>query len=157
MDLVAIVVPVHVHAKVLVSVPVNGTFVVFHENLCKMVGVLLPNVLDAKVINTESEQERPPVMFPKARCDIALMVAMLVEAFFKEILCEDACLQEIIHFLLYFDVDCTVVGSQSDEVVGFDKIRREVADFHLHVFWLVHWGVEVEILQVNGAIRCVIC
>ncbi len=47
-----------------------------------MVGVLLPNVLDAKVVDTESERERPPVMFPKAQCDVALMVAMLVEAFF---------------------------------------------------------------------------
>ncbi len=94
MDLVAIVVPVHVHAKVLVSVPVNGTFVVFLENLCKMVGVFPPNLLDAKVVNTESEQERRPVMFPKVWCDVALMVAMLIEAFFKEILCEDACLWE---------------------------------------------------------------
>ena len=82
MDLVAIVVPVHGHAKVLVSISVNGTFVAFLENLCKMVGMLLPNVLDAKVINTESEQERPPVVFPKAWCDFALMVAVLVEAFF---------------------------------------------------------------------------
>ncbi len=92
MDLVAIVVPVQVHAKVLVSIPVNGTFVVFLKNLRKMVGMLLPNVLDTKVVDTENEQERSPVMFPKARCDIALMVAMLVEAFFKEILCKDACL-----------------------------------------------------------------
>ena len=83
MDLVAIVVPVHGHAKVLVSIPVNGTFVVFLENLRKMVGVLPPNVLDAKVVNTESEQERLPVMFPKARCGIALMVAVLVQAFLK--------------------------------------------------------------------------
>ncbi len=52
----AIIVPVNFHAKVSVSVPVNGTFVVFLENLCKMVGVLLSNVLDVKVINTESEQ-----------------------------------------------------------------------------------------------------
>ncbi len=51
----AIVVPAHGHAKVLVSVPVNGTFVVFLENLCKMVGMLMPNVLDAKVVDTESE------------------------------------------------------------------------------------------------------
>jgi hypothetical protein len=116
---VAIVVPVHVHAKVSVSVPINGTFLVFLENLCKMVGVLPPNVLDAKVVNTENEQKRPSVMFPKAWCDIALMV--LVEAFFKEILCKDACLRETIHSLLYFDVDCTVVGSQVNEVVGFDK------------------------------------
>ncbi len=82
MDLAAVVVPVHVHAKVLVSIPVNGTFVVFLKNLCKMVGMLPPDVLDAKVVNTESEQERPPVMFTKARCDVALMVAVLMEAFF---------------------------------------------------------------------------
>ncbi len=78
----AIVVPVHGHAKVLVSIPVNGTFVVFLENFREMVGVLPPDVLDAKVINTESEQERPPVVFPKAWCDFALMVAVLVEVFF---------------------------------------------------------------------------
>ena len=157
MDPTAIVVPVHVHAKVSLSVPVNETFVVFLKNLCKMVGMLPPNILDAKVVNTESEQERPPIMFPKAWCDIALMVSVLVEAFFKEILCKDACLRETVHSLLYFDVDCTVVGSQVDEVVGFDKIGREVADFHAHVFRLVHWGVEVEILQVNGAIACILC
>ncbi len=153
----AVVVPVHVHAKVSVSIPVNGTFVVFLENLCKMVGMLPPNVIDAKVVNTESEQERLPAMFPKAWCDVALMVAVLVEAFFKEFLCKDACLWETIHSLLYFVVDCTIVGSQVNEVVGFDKIRREVPDFHAHVFWLVHWGVEVEILQVNGAIACILC
>jgi hypothetical protein len=96
-------------------------------------------------------------MFPKAWCDVALMVAMLVEAFFKEILCNDACLQETVNSLLYFNVDCTVLGSQVDEVVGFGKIGREVADFHAHVFQSVHWGVEVEIPQVNGAIACVLC
>jgi hypothetical protein len=53
-DLAAVVVPVHVHARVLV-IPVNGTFVVFLENLCKMVGMLPPNVLDAKVVDTKSE------------------------------------------------------------------------------------------------------
>ncbi len=153
----AIVVQVHGHAKVLVSIPDNVTFVVFPKNLCEMVGVLPPNVLDAKVVDTESEQERPPIMFPKARCDIALMVAVLVEVFFKEILCKDARLWETIHSLLYFDVDCTIVGSQVNEVVGFDKIGREVTDFHAHVFRMVHWGVEVEILQVNGAIACVLC
>ncbi len=157
MDLVVIVVPVHGHAKVSVSVPVNGTFVLFLENLCKMVGVLPPNVLDAKVVDTESEQERLPIVFPKAQCDIALIVARLVEVCFKEILCKDARLWETVHSLLYFDVDCTIVGSQVNEVVGFDKIGREVTDFPAHVFRLVHWCVEVEILQVNGAIACVLC
>ncbi len=54
-DPAAVLVPINVHAKVALSVPVNGIFVLFVENICKMVGVLPPDVLDAKVINTESE------------------------------------------------------------------------------------------------------
>ncbi len=77
-------------------------------------------------------------MFPKAQCDIALMVAMLIEAFFEKILFKDACLQETIYALRYLDIDFTIVGSQVVEVVGFDKIRREVADLHAHVFRSVH-------------------
>ncbi len=55
MDPAAIVVPIHVDAKVARTVPVNGTFVVFIENICKMIGMLPPNVLNAKVVDTESE------------------------------------------------------------------------------------------------------
>jgi hypothetical protein len=79
---VAVVVLVQVHAKVSVSVLVNGMFVVFLKNLHEMNGMLLPIVLNAKVVDTDSEQERPPVMFPKAQCNVPLMVAMLIEAFF---------------------------------------------------------------------------
>ncbi len=96
-------------------------------------------------------------MLPKARCDVALLVAMLVDLFFVKILCKDVCLRETIHALLYFDVDCTIIGSQVIEVVGFDEIGREVTDLHAHVFRLVHGCVEVEILQVDGAIVCVLC
>ncbi len=54
-DPTAVVVPIHAHAKVALSIPVNGTFVVFIKNFCGMFGVLPPNVLDAKVVDTESE------------------------------------------------------------------------------------------------------
>ncbi len=118
--------------------------------------MLPPNALDAKVVDTESEQEMPSVMFPKARCDFVMLVAM-VELFFKEILCKNARLWETIHALLYFEVDCTIIGSQVLEVVGFDKIGREAADLHVHVFRSVHGCVEVEILQVNGVIVCILC
>ncbi len=96
-------------------------------------------------------------MFPKARHDLALLVAMLVESFFKEILCKDARLWETVHALLYFDINSTIVVGQVCEVVAFDKIGREVAEFHAHEFRLVHWCVEVEILQINGAVACVLC
>jgi hypothetical protein len=68
-------------------------------------------------------------MFPEAWGDIALMVAMLVETFLKEILCKDACLRETIQALLYFDIDYTVVGSQANDVVGFMKSRGRLLNF----------------------------
>ncbi len=95
----AAVVPIHVHAKVVHSILVNGTFVVFGENSCKMFSVLPPNVLGAKVVNTESEWDRLRFMFQRAWCDLALLVAVLVEFFFSEILCKDARLRETVHAL----------------------------------------------------------
>jgi hypothetical protein len=80
---------------------------------------------------------------------------VLVEPFFEEIPCKDACLRETIHALLYFD--CTLIVSQVIELVGFGKIGREVADFHGHAFRLVHGCVEVVILQIDSAIECVLC
>jgi hypothetical protein len=90
----------------------------FLENLCEMIGLLLPDVIDAKDVDTESDQERLPVMFPKIQCDVALLVAVLVEAIFEEILCKDVHLQETVHDLLFFEIDCTLVGSQVVEVHG---------------------------------------
>ncbi len=55
MDLAAVVVPIHVHAKVAHSIPGYGTFLVFVENFCEMFGMLPPNVLDAEVVDTETE------------------------------------------------------------------------------------------------------
>jgi hypothetical protein len=46
-------------------------------------------------------------MFPKARHDCALLVAVLVESFFEEILCKYARLWETLHALLYVDIDGT--------------------------------------------------
>jgi hypothetical protein len=77
-------------------------------------------------------------MFPQAQRDLALLVAMLVELFFEEILCKNTRLWETLHALLYFDKDGTAVVGQVCEVVDFDKIGREVAEFHAHEFWSVH-------------------
>ncbi len=55
MDSAAVIVPIHVHDKVVHSIPVNGPFVVLIENSCMMFGVLAPDELDAKVVDTKSE------------------------------------------------------------------------------------------------------
>ncbi len=77
---------------------------------------------------------------------------MLVESFLEEILCKDAHLWETIHALLYFDKGGTVVVGQVCEVIDFDKIGREAAEFHARKFWSDHWCVEVEIFQIDGAV-----
>ncbi len=64
---------------------------------------------------------------------------------------------ETVHALLYFDIDGAVIVGQVFEVIEFDKIGREVTEFHAHVFQLVHGCVEVEILQIDGAVVCVLC
>jgi hypothetical protein len=95
-------------------------------------------------------------MFLKARCDLALMVAMLVELFFEEILRENACLWETINALLYFDINDTIIVGQVCEVFEFDEIGREVTEFHAHEFWLVLRCDEVEIFQINSAVAYII-
>ncbi len=34
---------------------------------------------------------------------------------------------------------------------------QEFSKFHVHEFRAYHWGVEVEILQIDGAVECTIC
>ena len=45
------------------------------------------NIFDAKVIHTESITNRAPGVRPETRVDFALVVAVGLEAFFKELLC----------------------------------------------------------------------
>ncbi len=100
------------------------------ENFCNMVCMLPSHVLDAKAINGERERDGPPIMFPKAWHDFALLVAILVKLFFEEILCKDACMWETVHTLLNFDKDGTIVIGQLFEFIEIDKLRIEVTEFH---------------------------
>ena len=49
------------------------------ENSHEVVGMLFANVLDAKIVNAEGEDDRTPLMCPKIWCDLALFVALLVK------------------------------------------------------------------------------
>ena len=44
------------------------------------------NVLDAKIINYERELHGVPIMFPEAWNQFALLVAMIVESFFEQLI-----------------------------------------------------------------------
>ena len=84
MHLSFVVVPVQCDPKVSCSCPIAGEFVMCFERVFEMLGVFLANLFHPKVINNQCELYRPCVMFPKARYQFALSVAMFVQTLFEK-------------------------------------------------------------------------
>jgi len=59
------------------------------------------DVFHSKIIHTECKGDGSPVVLPKTRGDSALVVPVRYKAYFKELLCNDACLRKAIHTFLY--------------------------------------------------------
>ena len=70
-----------------------------------MICVLFPYVFDAKIVDTEGEADGVPFVGPKTWGELALLVAVFVEAFLEQLLGNQAGLWEAIHSLFNFDVD----------------------------------------------------
>jgi hypothetical protein len=83
MDLVLVVVLVQCYPDVPFSCPIARKFVVFFKCVLEMLCMFFTNVFDAKVIDNKCELYGSCVVLPKARYQFALLVSVLVEAFFK--------------------------------------------------------------------------
>ena len=77
-----VVVPLQINSGVKVSLPVISEFIVFRESLLGFCGVLLSNVLNAKVVNNQAKHDRAPGVSPESRCEGALLVVVNLEALF---------------------------------------------------------------------------
>jgi hypothetical protein len=58
------VVPFQVHSSKFGAIPVGGHLVVFAKDCQEVLGMLLANILNAKVINDEDELDGAPLMAP---------------------------------------------------------------------------------------------
>ncbi len=58
MDFSLLVVPINVHAKVFLAVPILRAFVVHVENLEQVLGMFLANVFYDKIVGAECEGDR---------------------------------------------------------------------------------------------------
>ena len=85
-DFAVFLVPVEIKSEVPTAVPIFGDLVVFLEHRHEMVGVLFANVFDAKIVNTEGETDGPSFVGTKTWSELALLVAVFVEAFLKKLL-----------------------------------------------------------------------
>ena len=68
----------------------------------------------------------------------------------KELVGNDAGLGEAVHSFPNFNVDLSVFVNQVPEVVFYDDLLRDDVKSEAHVFRIGHWGVEVEVGQVNA-------
>jgi hypothetical protein len=72
------VIPVDVHAKILLTIPIVQAIVVLVEDGSEVFGMFAANILDAKIVHTKCEQYGPIVVSPEAWCDGTLVVAVLI-------------------------------------------------------------------------------
>jgi hypothetical protein len=72
------VIPVNVHAKIPLTIPIVQALVVLAEDGGEVFGMFAANIRDAKVIRTKCERYGPIVLSPEAWCDGTLAVAVLI-------------------------------------------------------------------------------
>ena len=92
------------HAEVYVSlviIPVKSKTKITCAFPEEMVNVIVVDVFYAEVINNKAEPDWAPCVCPETGHESALAVSGALEAFFEELLDNDASLWQAIHSLLY--------------------------------------------------------
>ena len=116
--------------------------------------MLVASVLDAEVVDQEGEAYRAGVVLPEARCDSALVVAVLVEACLEQFLRDDPGVGESIHAAHALHIDVTFGVDFVLEFVVLDDVVGEVRQFHSEELRLDKRGVQVEVIDVDSHELC---
>ena len=111
------------------------------------------NIFYTKVIHYEAELDGTPFVAPEARGGFSLVVAFSKKAGSEEIVAQNASLGKAIAASANFEVDPTV-AVPTRKLVFFNKFGQDVCDFDADILRIGHWGIEVEVLEVNGAEAC---
>ena len=119
-----------------------------------MVSVHFPNIFNAKIIDTVCKKNGLPVVLPETRVDFALVIALSLESFFQEFLCNYTCLREPIHSLLDVHVHIPIM-CYVPEFVEVNDVVGNVRQFEPHKFWAFHWCIEIKIFDVDGHELCI--
>ena len=108
------------------------------------------NIFYTKVIHYEAELDGTPFVAPEARGGFSLVVAFSKKAGSEEIVGQNASLGKAIAASANFEVDPTV-AVRPRKLVFFNKFGQDVRDFDANILRIGHWGIEVEVLEVDGA------
>ena len=102
-----------------------------------MLGMLVTNIFDSKVIDNEDKHDRYPGVSPQARGGGCLIAPSFVEAGAKEIICQFSTLQETIapsDNLKVHPPTVSVVG----ETILINKFLWDVRKFDSHILRSIH-------------------
>jgi hypothetical protein len=132
---------------------VNLDPVEFLENVQEVVEVFKSNILYTKVIYDETQLDEMPFVAPEARRGFNFIVAFSKKAGPEEIIGQNAGLKQAIAASANFGVDPTIMVSTS-KLVFLNEFCWDVCDFGADILRIGHWGIEVEVLEVDVAELC---
>ena len=90
-------------------------------------------------------------MAPEAWGGLGLVISFSKKAGLEEIVGKKASLGQAITALANLEVDPTVTIATL-KVVLLNEFHRNVSNFNADIFRVRHWSIEVEILEVDGAV-----
>ena len=73
----------------------------------------------------------------------------------QKVVCQDTCLRESIHSLLYFSVDMSIRRQRKKVVLVNDFLQDEL-DWDAHVLKRIHGGAEVKVLDIQAHVFCIL-
>jgi hypothetical protein len=125
----------------------------FFEKVKKKVEMFNTHVFNIKVIHNETELKWMPSVAPDTRRGSSFVEAFGDKAGSKEIISEDTSLGKPVAALANFKVD-PAIAVPTNEVVFLDEFFWDVRELDANLFWFWHRGVQIEVLEVNGAEPC---
>jgi len=144
------IVPFDMYTRKFISGHVALDPVEFLENIQEVVEVFDSNIFHTKVIYNEAELDEMPCVAPEARGGFSFIIAFSKKTKSEEIVCQNAGLGMAIAAVANFEVDPTIAVS-THQLVLFNEFCWDVCDFDADILRIGRWGIEVEVLEVNGA------
>jgi hypothetical protein len=111
--------------------------------------MLLANLFDSKIVDNQGKSDGPPLVHPQTGSGLALWIAMFLQSFGEELLCDDPCLGGSVHAFLDFAVYVSVWDCYVAQFVMLNDVVRYVHKFQSHVFIPGHWGIQIEIVNIH--------
>ena len=105
-----VIITIKIESEVALDLPILCNVMILFDAFYEVVRMLLTNIFYSKIVDNECETDRPPFISPQTKCNLALMVAMGIEACFKECLGQDSTLGKPIHSALDEDINESIWG-----------------------------------------------